>query len=221
MSPRDTTQLQVPFGEGWLSALLCPHLQELHLEAESLVVSVPLLPSFLLPSALTTSSPSSIAGLTWHKSISVVRETVTTCNVCIAFLLIRSCWSGSAKAIWNSPLTLPFLEQGWDPARLGLGLKPRSKNTAPSLSAIFLFLSRSLMLPAGLEVSSWLGFAAQIRAQKGENSVQRKPGQCLFLRHIRSWLHTPPKEAFLLGSGNVSNWLSLTILSKDRKPSSC
>ena len=120
MSPRDRTQLQVRLGEGWLSALLCPHLQELHLEAESLVVSLPLLPRFLLPSALTTSSPSSIAGLTWHKSISVVRETVITCNVCIAFLLIRSCWSGSAKAVWNSPLTLPFLEQDWDPARLGL-----------------------------------------------------------------------------------------------------
>ena len=56
MSPRDTLSYRYHGGEPALSALLCSHLQELHLKTEFLVVSLPppLLPPFPLPPLLAT-----------------------------------------------------------------------------------------------------------------------------------------------------------------------
>lgn len=106
MSPRDTLSYRYHGGEPALSALLCSHLQELHLKAESLVVSLPPPPSppFPLPPLLAT--PGIKAYLFWGRLF----------IVCAALPLIRT------FDLAQFPLSLltrariqPDLAWGWGP----------------------------------------------------------------------------------------------------------
>ena len=75
------------------------------------------------PSALTTSSPSSIAGLTWHKSISIVRETVyyVYCVHCLSSDKVLFVWLSESRLELFTNLTLAGAGLGSSQTGLGIG----------------------------------------------------------------------------------------------------
>lgn len=211
MSPRDTLSYRYHGGEPALSALLCSHLQELHLKAESLVVSLPPPPSppFPLPPLLAT--PGIKAYVFWG----------TLFIVCAALPLIRTFDLAQRKPFGKVSFPCPCWP-GPGSSQTWLGVEAGEWNIAPFFSAVFVFLLRSSMLPAALEVFSWLGFAAQIRLQREREQCSKEAEhKCLFplqAGHLRSWLHTP-LEGFPALLRKHFNWVSLAILSQGKKPS--